>query len=269
MAGAMNNKIPALGILCLNRGDLLLRLITSIDYPVECLHLLINTVKQTDIQVENLAGLIKEMVDNKEIPVEKFILQFYTDFSGKRCNSGVAGGWNTILKTAFNANAPYCFVVGNDICFTNGDLQKMNEYAQQHQDHAIIFGNQGYSLFILTRSGWDVAGSFDENIYPAYLEDCDHFYRTKLLGLTSSNVPDVHAIHGEAPTWGSSTIYSNENFRQRNGQTHGTNFRYYFIKWGGSNGEEKFKFPFDDPTKKINEWEFWPDWRKQNEIWGT
>jgi len=43
-------------------------------------------------------------------------------------------------------------------------------------------GGHSYSAFILTQSGLDRVGYFDENYFPAYSEDCDHVRRLILTG---------------------------------------------------------------------------------------
>jgi len=43
-------------------------------------------------------------------------------------------------------------------------------------------GGHSYSAFILTQSGLDRIGYFDENYFPAYSEDCDHVRRLVLTG---------------------------------------------------------------------------------------
>jgi GT2 family glycosyltransferase len=123
----------------------------------------------------------------------------------------------------------------------------------------------GHSAFAITPYGVDTVGTFDENIHPAYLEDCDHFYRVVLSGVKSANVPDIKLIHGEAPSFGSSTIFSDSSYKRQNAITHSNNFTYYKKKWGGINGEEKFKHPFNDETKNWKYWEFDPEWRKKQE----
>ena len=243
-------SVPILGIPILNRGDLLKRCVESIDYPIDRI-IIINNGKEESV-IASLAWL-KERFPNIEVVTPPH-------------NLGVAGSWNYFLQ---HYDVPYYLICGSDIQFSPGDLEKISSFVDDHLDHAITFGNHGYSLFALTQYGIDLVGYFDENFYPAYLEDCDHFYRVKLLGGRSCEIPGVRAVHGEAPFWGSSTILSNPQFRERNGITHGNNFKYYRSKWGGINGEEVFLNPFDDPDRSPKEWV--PDilHRTANDIWGT
>jgi GT2 family glycosyltransferase len=242
-------------------------MVKSIDYPVDKLQLVINWINQIDPTVETAITEITKLVEEKQVPVNSLDVYFANmSFPDGLSNLGVAGGWNKIV--VLNQTSPYWVIVGNDIQFTSGDLDKVNMYVKEHLDHVIMFANHGHSFFVLTQEGLKV-GTFDENIYPAYLEDCDHTYRLKLLGLTASNIQDIHSIHGEAPTWGSSTIYSDKNYRRRNGETHGRNFAYYRMKWGGNNGEEKYIHPYDDENMSPSQWVHLPIFRDQNNVWGS
>lgn len=243
-------SIPLIGIPVLNRGDLLARCVNSIDYPAERI-VVINNGDDESVQVA-IDGL-RARRPNVEVVKPPH-------------NLGVAGSWNYFLR---EYDAPYYLICGSDIQFAPGDLEKIDRFASAHPDEAIMFGNHGYSLFALTRRGVELIGYFDENFYPAYLEDCDHSYRLKLLGARASTVPDIHAIHGEAPHWGSSTILSDATFRERNGITHGNNFAYYRAKWGGINGEEVYPTPFNDPSRSPTEWTLDGERRAANDIWGA
>jgi GT2 family glycosyltransferase len=248
--------IPILGVPILNRGDLLLRLIQSIDYPVENLIIIDNSNGKDQSVTHAVGNIITNLEPNRPNILNTTVVQ-------PTENLGVAGSWNKIMTYP----ADYWLIVGNDIMFNRGELEKIDTFVQANKhDHAIMFG-LGHNVFAVTPYGLDNVGTFDENFYPAYLEDCDHFYRVKLAGVKSANIPNVAPIHGEAPSWGSSTIYSNDRWRELNGITHGNNFKYYRAKWGGKNGEEKYKHPLDDPTINIKTWELDPGHRTRNNIW--
>jgi GT2 family glycosyltransferase len=199
----------------------------------------------------------------------------------------VAGSWNEVIKLF---PAPFWMLANNDIEFAPGDLEKMAQAAWLHAEAtsprpsppeaerektkvAMLYGNHGASWFVITRHGVQSVGLYDENFYPAYLEDCDWARRADLAGARRLNVEDLHAIHGEATdaadqTKGSCTIHSDERLAQANMRTHGRNFEYYRAKWGGINGEEKFQTPFNDPHWPIWAWKFEPGMReRQQEDW--
>lgn len=248
--------IPILGIPILNRGDLLERLIESIDYPVELLYIVDNSEGKDDS--------VREVVETLNVEHE-FIQR--VDIARTEHNLGVAGSWNHIMSVMQDKGLSYSLIVGNDMMFNPGELEKIDTFVKANaHDHVIMFAH-AYNAFAVTPLNLKIVGTFDENIYPAYLEDCDHFYRVTLAGAKSVNIPNVSPLHGEAPSFGSSTIYSNRKWRELNGTTHGNNFLYYRRKWGGNNGEEKFVNPFNDLTKDLKYWEFDPEWRKQQDIW--
>lgn len=249
-----NNKIPVLGVPILNRGDLLARMVKSIDYPVDTLYIVNNGKNDKEV-----VSAISELVENKNPFITNIIV-----FESEK-NLGVAKSWNNII--ARFPESPYWLLVGNDIQFTPGDLEKMHNGTINNLDHVCTFANHGHSFFAVTKFGLDLVGTFDENFSKPYLEDCDHSYRTTLLGGKQLNIQDIHAIHGEAPSWGSSTIYSDTRLRHLNGITHSNNFLFYRLKWNGINGEEKFTNPFNDPNISPKDWEIIPEIVQRNDVW--
>lgn len=248
--------IPVFAIPILNRGDLLLRLVQSIDYPVKKLFIINNG---TDAGVVDAIAKIMKGINKNILTCEVYVPQK---------NLGVAASWNTIMRE--NADAPYCFICANDMFFEHaGHLKRMADFAaEKHLTHAMMYAD-GYSCFCMTKLGLEQVGEFDENIFPAYLEDSDHFYRLKLSGAVSQGFPDVEMRHGEPPYNGSATIMSNEKFRDANAITHGKNFEYYAQKWGGEGGKEVFTHPFNNPENSIKFWELDVERRKiQEAAWG-
>jgi GT2 family glycosyltransferase len=262
--------IPVLGIPHYNRPDLLARCVGSIDYPVDKLVIIVNGSE--DPMAEITSALFKK---NKTFIKEPIII--------RHPNAGVAGSWNEVIKLF---PAPFWMLANNDIQFAPGDLEKMaqaawlnsHEAAQQRRPTdvapmAMLYGNHGASWFVITRHGVQSVGLYDENFYPAYLEDCDWSRRAVLAGARMLNVEGLKAIHGTATdaadqTKGSCTIHSDPRLAEANMRTHGRNFEYYRAKWGGINGEEKFKTPFHDPNWPLWAWKFEPGMReRQQEDW--
>jgi GT2 family glycosyltransferase len=251
----MNIPVPTLVIPVLNRGDLLLRAVRSIDHPVVLL-LIINN--GTDASVaEALATLQRE-------PNPKVGCLNVFHCGGR--NLGVAPSWNLGMRY-LTSNSDWCVFMGSDIALAPGDLAKLNLAAYRNPDAGRVCANHGYSLFAVGGAARRIVGLFDENFRPAYLEDCDYDYRIGLAGLPKIEVPDCQAIHGDGTLTGSCTIHSDPVLRERNGITHGNNFDYYRRKWGGINGEEKFTQPFNDPTKPLDWWEIDAKHCQRNRIW--
>lgn len=239
--------IPVFGVPVLNRGDLLTRLFLSIDYPVDQFVIVNNGRNES---VSRSIDLILRKHANVEVLTHEG-------------NAGVAASWNEIIQ---RFPAPLHFICSNDIQFQRGDLNRMIR-AVRPQEDLILLGNCEMAFFILTEYGRSIGGLFDENFYPAYYEDCDWMRRVRILGKDQTNVPNITAIHGEDPTWGSSTIYSNKEYRQKNNITHYHNGQYYRRKWGGSPCEETFTNPFNDPNWPVDRWVIEEDRFQQLHIW--
>jgi len=227
--------IPVLGCPVLNRGDLLARMLRSIDYPVGQI-VIINNGDDAGV-----AATIDQFQMIGELPITVLKPQ---------CNLGCARSWNEIMRVS----GEYWLLIGNDIELAAGDLAKIDAFVRAHPDYVTCPANWGHSLFAVTQAGLDRIGLFDENFFPAYCEDQDHMYRVKLAGAPWADVPDVRAIHGEPPLWGSTTIFSDPQLHARCRITQANNKEYYARKWGGAPGHETFMYPFNDPTLSLKDW---------------
>jgi GT2 family glycosyltransferase len=249
--GGSGVRIRTLGIPCLNRGDMLLRCVLSVDHPVESLFV-INDGRDPGV------AAAAERIRARDIPNRGL-------FAGIRVEShdrlGCGPAWNRIVRTSPGA----WMLAASDIQFAAGSVRKVAEALASHQDASIVCAF-GYNVFVLTEAGRDRAGLFDENFYPAYYEDIDHFRRIALSGAKAVDAPGFKCVHGEAPSWGSTTVNSNPEFQRKNGVTFGNLRDYYVRKWGGEPGKETFGRPFDRDLP-FQHWEIDPDLRKKNSIW--
>ncbi len=261
----VTGKIPVFGIPVVNRGDLLLRLVQSIDFPVGKLYIVNN----------GNDGGVWDVIDRIRCGANPLIDEVVV-YSECR-NIGVAASWNKIIeaniytdKSEEHPHVPYFFICANDMCFNKGDLAKMYKAVEEnHKDNTVICAD-GFSCFCITKFGVETVGFFDENFYPAYLEDCDYHYRIRMSGLKSCGVPNMKPIHGDGLLTGSATIKSNPKFEKANTITHGRNHDYYKQKWGGAAGEEKFVTPFGSPDNSVAYWKLDEEFRKvQENVWRT
>lgn len=240
-------QVPVLAIPVLNRGDLLLRGIRSIDYPVEKLVVVNNGDDPSvasaldEVQSEGAVDLHVHKPDR---------------------NLGVAGSWNWVMRTF--SDVEYWVHMGNDIALHTGDLQLIDEGMQRHPELSLrtAMPKFGYGLFTMRPSCLHAAGWFDENFYPAYFEDGDYRYRLLLLGVAFARIGDApdetdhcQMVHGEAPSWGSQTINADPELRRANDISFTNNREYYVRKWGGLPREERFTAPFNDPEIPVSFWE--------------
>ena len=245
--------IPILIIPHYNRPELTARCINSIDHPVTELVLILNG------GAESCWELIGHAARAKGHLITKLTVL-------RHPNAGVAGAWNEGIKLF---PAPWWLIVNNDIQFAPGDLGRMSAAVESplaYSAPGIFYGNHGASWFGITAECVALAGLFDENIYPAYLEDCDYSRRCDLLGVTRANVGGCLAVHGEPSQPGSCTVNENPGLAQKNCRTHGGNHEYYRAKWGGANGQERYATPFNEPGWPVDFWRFEPA-RRLAQMW--
>ena len=234
---------PAIGIPYINRPDLLHRLCDSLSIQKEMCDFDYRFVWNTyldlrgDIQFADL--------------IEKHLIYSCGH------NLGVGASWNAIIKST--PLAPYWLILNSDIELGHNDLAKIKAFVEPRlETHGLLLCH-GFSAFVITPLALERVGFFDENIYPAYLEDCDYHYRAKLAGIKCENIPDLRLIHGElvdGKMEGSRAINADPIYSRENGRTHQGNFDYYRAKWGGINGEEIYRNPFDSPYFPLSYWTF-------------
>lgn len=188
----------------LNRYDLLQRMVSSIDYPIE--HLLI---------IDNGNG-----IESLEVPdlVEKVtILPMPT-------NQGVAGSWNLGIKCF--PFEPVWFFSSADTVYLSGALEQL---ASATPDAITLAGSfPHWQTFAIGEEAVRTIGLFDENLYPIYFEDNDYTKRAE-----SAKIPiryiDIPVMHDN-----SSTINSDPKFATANNRTFGDNQRYFDTKLEGN-----------------------------------
>lgn len=243
--------IPVLGIPVLNRGDLLERLINCIDFPVQKL-VIINNGNDSGV-ADALYRINSSLTEHAYIHELEIIKP--------QRNLGVAASWNMLIGQ--NQDAPYVMICANDMLVLEGEWKRFYEFIEErHTSHAVLYG-YAYNFFAVTKLGWQTIGTFDENFFPAYCEDVDHFYRIKVSGAVTAGLPDAQIKHGEAPNWGSETVFSDKSLMTANKRTHANNKHYYSKKWGGAGGEETFKVPFGNSRNTIGFWQYDADFRNR------
>lgn len=217
--------IPNLTIPVLNRYDLLLRCLESIDYPVQ--HLLI---------IDN--GQNYRARPTKLPTVEKMT---WLDMPS---NFGVAASWNLAIKSF--RHDPIWFFASNDMVFEPGALEKLHAAARPDQlTLAEMFPH--FHTFALGEEVVRKIGLFDENIYPAFEEDIEFLGRLARAGMpmVKADVPTRHD--------NSSTIHSELRFRDANIATHPMNSDYRQRKEAGM-------IPLTETMWMLDRWRR-QDWR--------
>lgn len=189
-----------------------------------------------------------DLIESIDVPVHPIIIPNW------RGNIGVSKGWNAGIQKAIDLGLSEALIVGDDVIFRPGTLQKMIESfwmcdlitATNERDGEVATEESyvdapDYSCFMIRpkefvrRAGW-----FDENFSPAYFEDNDMAYRLKLEGMKQLRRLDATMLHKGSVTqnWEGAPYVSGSMFEK--------NRYYYKAKWGGGPGEETFTNPFDD-----------------------
>jgi GT2 family glycosyltransferase len=245
--------IPVLSVPILNRGDLLLDLVSSIDFPVQKLAIVQNGHSE---DVVNAISKIREGIN-------PHVKSVYVSVPFR--NLGVSPSWNHII-TSF-PESEFTLICGNDIKFLPGNLEKIYKTFTSNPN-SIIFV-LGFACFGITPNVVKEVGLFDENIYPAYFEDNDYHRRIKL-----STVQEVHMGIENIHPKGSQTIKSDSFYNRSNATSFSMNHRYYIEKWGSTTPNHQYdkmnKHPFKDPTRNLTDWKYDPERKKQlNNAWGN
>ena len=203
--------IPVLGVPYINRKDLLVGMLESINQPVERLIIIDNSPQR------DLLGF--------EWPNARVISMGH--------NLGVAASWNLIIKLTITS--PWWVIANSDLVLGPNDLASLETNIKDYG----LATMRGLALFAVTKDTMERAGWFDENFVPAYCEDNDFSWRCQLV--------EVKAIEleYECQHVGSAVIGSEPRYRSENNRTYPQNVLYYERKWGGIMGKEVHRTPFN------------------------
>lgn len=210
--------IPVLICPVLNRPDLLLAMLKSVDHPV---------------------GLCI-VIDNGGV-VEPYIgwtqqVGFPVRVVKPGWNLGVAASWNLGIKCS--PLSPWWAIVNSDLEFGPGDLDRLVAAVEPRAN--AVYYSIGMTAFAVTPPALQAVGLWDESIVVAYDEDVDWQRRARLVGTleVETGFTGTHV--------GSATIMSDPVYRAANARTHPANDAYYRAKWGGDKqGGETFSTPFN------------------------
>ena len=207
--------IPLLGIPILNRPDLLIRLLDSLDQPVGTLAIVDNGSGAGLADSDELSRLLARL--EREPPPGIGQVRVARPFT----NQGVAASWNTIL-TSF-PDAPYALLVNNDVVFAPGVLARVCERIDpsRPQFMPLLPAPGEFSAFAITPAVWDRVGLFDANFHPAYCEDLDYAERLRGCGSIEWITPEgVQSLQLQANPSASATIASDRRLEACNRTTY-------------------------------------------------
>ena len=218
--------LPNLTVPVLNRYDLLQRMLSSIDYPVN--HLLV---------IDNGASMVLEDI---EVDVPDCVE--FTTYLPMPANLGVAASWNLGIKSFPYDNR--WFFASNDVVFKPGALERLCEARTDEITLSKMFPH--WHAFSVGYEAVRRLGLFDEAFFPAYFEDNDYNTRANRFGVPIRKL-DIPADHDN-----SSTLKSDPVFQALNGDTFARNQAYYQAKikhqnFGPGN--------WDVERRRLNGWE--------------
>jgi GT2 family glycosyltransferase len=234
--GFKKKSIPILGVPIVNGVHWLERLLNSIDYPVDEV-LIINN---------NGRGEITEQLNQ--------LCEIHYDYIKKikvlhmPSNLGVASSWNLIIKSYINL--PYWVISNHDVGLIPGCLDELMELAK---DEEVGFVGDG-PLFLIKDTTIQKCGLFDENFYPAYLEDLDYYMRMRNENVKRSSLKSLF-YHGETIYYsetGSQTWRTDLSLKNKIDFSRESNEYYMREKWGndwvgpGWSYYNPFKNPFNN-----------------------
>lgn len=239
------SSIPVIGTAIVNGVHWLMRLLDSIDYPVDNFVIFNNNGRdQITKELDNLCR------DHKYIKSIK-VCHMPT-------NIGCAGAWNLIIKSYFMQ--PYWIITNHDVAFTSGFLEDMYNKAQE-PNIGMVHGSPGefgigtWDIFLI--KDWVVQkyGLFDENLYPAYCEDWDYLLRFvhDPIAIAYLNKPYYHGDTFEYAISGSQTWREDMSLKDKIDLARYINESWYIgTKWGEQWVEfSPNKYPFNNEQKDL------------------
>lgn len=212
--------LPLLGVPILNRVDLLARLLSTLDHPVQTLAIVDNSVG-SPAHPEIAAELAQ--LQQKGHPLIQSI-RIASPFS----NLGVAASWNLILSSF--PELPCALLANNDLRLAPGVLARALACldASRPQFLALLPPPHAYAGFLITSRCWDQLGLFDPGFHPAYCEDLD--YRDRLTNAPQVEQVDASFAHAAMVACNlehSATINSQPALRKHNSVSYPLNQLWY------------------------------------------
>lgn len=236
------NSIPVIGTAIVNGENWLYRLIESVDYPVDEF-VIINNNGRDEITAE--LDILKNY-KHKYINKIKVVHMPH--------NIGCSGAWNLIIKSYMLS--PYWVIVNHDVEFSPGILESFytnaskSEYGTIHGG-ANEMGIPNWDLFLIKDWVIQKCGLFDENFFPAYVEDLDYLMRLTNCDI-KSQILNVSYLHGDVDyaTTGSQTWRTDLSLKDKLYQSMLINENEYMKeKWGDG---WRWNSPFKNPFNNLN-----------------
>lgn len=241
----IEESIPVIGVPIVNGVQWLQRLIDSIDYPVKELFVINNNGR------DQITEELNKLSQQQHPFIQKIRVAHLPS------NLGVPGSWNLIIKCYMNA--PYWMITNHDIAFPPGFLEKVyNKVKDSPEVGAFLGAEKQWDVFVLRDTAVQACGLFDENLYPAYVEDWDYLFRLNRQNVKWETINEPY-LHGEKDykTSGSQTWRIEQDLKDKLSFCRDANeLEYVAQKWGPQWLKDWHKdysltpweYPFNNPS---------------------
>lgn len=218
--------IPVLIAPVINRYDLLLRMLNSVDVNVDAL-----------LVVDNgRSGWRFTSIDR-----DRFDYVAVTE--PPATGMGYGGAINYGI-TQF-AEEPWWMWVSNDVEWHPGTLDRVVALMDEATGPRVVTG--GFTWGAINAAAVQLVGLIDEwSFFPIYFDDNDYQYRCKLAGVEWVEFWADGTRHGDDEHGASLTILSDKTLREVNHKTFELNKAAYIAKWGGLPREERYTSPWNE-----------------------
>lgn len=176
-----------LGVPCLRRVDMLIRLIESV---------FAGSVRPEKVLVvDNSGGMVRAEIERRANDPSAVLDGIYTRveviYSGE--NLGVAASWNRLLK------AGAWIITNDDVVFNHRTFEELSTALEGGK---LFVNGLGWALFGQRPEVAERIGYYDESFFPAYYEDDD--YEVRLIEAGIATREDVLTSPVEHHGWASS-----------------------------------------------------------------
>lgn len=169
-------------------------------------------------------------------------------------NLGVAASWNVAARRVLEGAADWLIISSHALILGERLADAAGRLIAAGEAEGVAHASFGWHLVAISRGALRVVGLFDENFWPAYFEETDWLYRAGLAGVASPREngrawPHV-AIEGSDR--GHGLLVAERRVQPDWAALEG----YYKRKWGGAQGLERYRAPFNEASL---DWRDWPD----------
>ena len=186
-------------IKCINAGfnDTTIPVLSVSAYK-DPMNLLVPLIRSLDTRILHFEATIAIPFINKdligsEILANKNIISYSINIV--KDNIGCATGVNYGLTAILNKNVSWGLSINSDIEFYSNTLRRIPSIVEKFK-HAGLIQLTMWCAFVIRAHTIKTTGFFDENFYPAYMEDVDYELRLLLSGKRNMKISFAYKHNG-------------------------------------------------------------------------